>query len=180
MTRWAIHDADKFESIVKRLRGFIDGLQDISKSLGVFSDQQARLKEEIESISDTENLQLICNAVGQEDLADVARQQLRLQAMSCGTREPGPLENNSNLAKDGSSISSIGTSDPQLALPLSASRSQVNQYLPATPAPRPEMHLSQPSARKTLTENDRRRMCQYHDKNPYIEYTEIGGSYLID
>ena len=143
----------------------------------MLSDQQARLKEEIESISDKENLQLICDAAGQEDVADVARQQLQLQEMSCGYREHDPLENNPNLAKDGSSISSRESSDPQLVSSLSASRSQANQCLPATPA-RPETNLSQPSVRKTLTENDRRRMCLYKEKNPYIEHTEIGGSCL--
>lgn len=32
-----------------------------------------------------------------------------------------------------------------------------------------------PAPRKTLTDNDRRRMCQYHDENPSIKQTEIGG-----
>lgn len=75
VTRWAIHDANKFEVITSRLKGFIDGLQDITRWLGVLADQKARLKQEIESISDTESLRLICD-VGSEDVADVARQQL--------------------------------------------------------------------------------------------------------
>jgi hypothetical protein len=32
-----------------------------------------------------------------------------------------------------------------------------------------------PSARRTLTDQDRRRMCQYHDENPTVKQTEIGG-----
>ncbi len=63
-TRWAIHDAEKFKVTVERLRSFIDGLYDITRSLGVLLDQQARLKEEIESVSDTESLQLIRDAAG--------------------------------------------------------------------------------------------------------------------
>lgn len=78
IARWAVHDANKFEVIIKRLRGFIDGLQDITKSLGGLSDQQARLKEEIESISDKQSLQLIRDAAGQKDVTEVARQLLRL------------------------------------------------------------------------------------------------------
>ena len=29
--------------------------------------------------------------------------------------------------------------------------------------------------RKTLTDSDRRRMCQYHEENPSVKQTEIGG-----
>ena len=45
-----------------------------------------------------------------------------------------------------------------------------------TPAPDPKPHPPQPTARKTLTDNDRRRMCQYHEDNPSVKQTEIGGS----
>lgn len=131
VTRWAIHDADKFELIIKRLRGFIDGLQDISKSLGVLSDQQARLKEEIESIADTENLQLICDAAGQEDVADVARQQLQLRRMSSGILESEALDIHSNIVQHGHSISSVRTADSKLALRMSASRPRTTPCPPA-------------------------------------------------
>jgi len=49
----------------------------MTRSLGVLLDQQARLKEEIESVSDRESLQLIRDAAGQEDVANVARQKLQ-------------------------------------------------------------------------------------------------------
>lgn len=77
VTRWAIHDADKFEGIVKQLRGFIDGLQDITKALGIWPDQQARLEEEIESVADVESLRLIRDAAGQQDISHVASRQLQ-------------------------------------------------------------------------------------------------------
>lgn len=77
VTRWAIHDADKFEGIVKRSRGFIDGLQDITKALGTWPDQQARLEEEIESVADVESLRLIRDAAGQQDISHVASRQLQ-------------------------------------------------------------------------------------------------------
>lgn len=38
----------------------------------------------------------------------------------------------------------------------------------------PGVH-STPTPRKTLTDNDRRRMCQYHEENPTVKQTEIGG-----
>lgn len=31
------------------------------------------------------------------------------------------------------------------------------------------------TSRKTLTDSDRRRMCEYHSENPNIKQTEIGG-----
>jgi hypothetical protein len=34
---------------------------------------------------------------------------------------------------------------------------------------------STPTARRTLTDQDRRRMCQYHEDNPTVKQTEIGG-----
>ena len=32
------------------------------------------------------------------------------------------------------------------------------------------------NARKTLTDSDRRRMCEYHEENPNVKQTEIGGT----
>lgn len=37
----------------------------------------------------------------------------------------------------------------------------------------PAIHA--PSPRKTLTDDDRRRMCRYHEENPSVKQTEIGG-----
>jgi hypothetical protein len=39
----------------------------------------------------------------------------------------------------------------------------------------PALHHATPSPRKTLTDSDRRRMCQYHEDNPTVKQTEIGG-----
>ncbi|KAL8773016.1 MAG: hypothetical protein Q9209_002036 [Squamulea sp. 1 TL-2023] len=39
---------------------------------------------------------------------------------------------------------------------------------PPTPIPTPQ------SGRRTLTDQDRRRMCQYHEENPSVKQTEIG------
>ncbi len=41
----------------------------------------------------------------------------------------------------------------------------------STPAP----VLAPPTTRKTLTDQDRRRMCQYHEDHPTVKHTEIGG-----
>lgn len=35
---------------------------------------------------------------------------------------------------------------------------------------------SAPTPRRTLTDADRRRMCQYHEEHPNVKQTEIGGN----
>lgn len=45
---------------------------------------------------------------------------------------------------------------------------------PAPSAPAPS------TARKTLTDQDRRKMCQYHEDHPTVKQTEIGGECRID
>ncbi len=62
--RWNLHDADKCEGIVKQPRVLIDGLQDISRLRGVWSEWQARLKAVMESMADVERLQLVRDAAG--------------------------------------------------------------------------------------------------------------------
>ncbi|KAL3425988.1 centromere binding protein B [Phlyctema vagabunda] len=37
-----------------------------------------------------------------------------------------------------------------------------------------------PSPRKTLTDSDRRRMCQYHEDNPSVKQTEIGAMFGVE
>lgn len=58
-----------------------------------------------------------------------------------------------------------GYQAPPVAIPSVAA--------PLKTAKLPSLHTSTP--RKTLTDADRRRMCQYHEDNPSIKQTEIGG-----
>ena len=60
-------------------------------------------------------------------------------------------------------------SSPPVAIPASAPP-LVKGNTPKLPA----IHAT-PSPRKTLTDSDRRRMCQYHEDNPTVKQTEIGG-----
>lgn len=62
VTSWAVHDAKNFESLIERLRRYVDGLESITKSLGLLEHQHSRLKEEIDSISDVESLRLLRDA----------------------------------------------------------------------------------------------------------------------
>jgi hypothetical protein len=88
VTRWAIHDADKFESMLHRLKEFVDGLESITKSLGLLQEQLERLRQEIESISDAQSLRLLRDASSrkgssQQEILDVASQRLITVAESC-------------------------------------------------------------------------------------------------
>lgn len=66
VTRWAIHDADKFEGMINRLKDFVDGLESLTISLGLLAKQHRLLDEEIESISDVESLRLLRNATSSQ------------------------------------------------------------------------------------------------------------------
>jgi hypothetical protein len=51
----------------------------------------------------------------------------------------------------------------------------------ATPVSASSTHSRTSSTpRKTLTDSDRRRMCQYHEDNPTVKQTEIGGTLALD
>lgn len=81
VTRWAIHDADKFEGMLNRLKEFVDGLESITKSLGLLREQHERLLQEIESISDTQSLRLLRDASSRhgssiQDVSDAASHRL--------------------------------------------------------------------------------------------------------
>jgi hypothetical protein len=81
VTRWAIHDAEKFEGMLNRLKDFVDGLESITRSLGLLREQHERLWQEIESISDTQSLKLLRDASSrhgssQHEVSDAASQRL--------------------------------------------------------------------------------------------------------
>lgn len=59
---------------------------------------------------------------------------------------------------------------PRVLAPVSAITTP-HSAPPATPAPPPPS-----TARRTLTDQDRRRMCQYHEDHPTVKQTEIGGT----
>ena len=59
---------------------------------------------------------------------------------------------------------------PLTAAPLSSISTASNMHQPHA------THVSTgPTPRRTLTDSDRRRMCLYHEENPHVKQTEIGG-----
>jgi ubiquitin-protein ligase len=83
-TRWAVHDASKLEALVTHLKDFVDALQDITSSEeGLLERQQSLLRQEVESISDTQSLRLIRDATssrhsgkGTQTISDAASHRL--------------------------------------------------------------------------------------------------------
>lgn len=60
---------------------------------------------------------------------------------------------------------------PAAPLPLAP----VSSFAPVHPLPPLSNPVPQSTARRTLTDQDRQRMCQYHEDNPTVKQTEIGG-----
>lgn len=65
-------------------------------------------------------------------------------------------------------------SDP--ALPLASAAPPVSAPTPAPPSRKPSIGGSTP--RRTLTDEDRRNMCLYHEDNKTAKQTDIGGNSL--
>lgn len=65
-------------------------------------------------------------------------------------------------------------SAPQVAIPAVAAPLAKGSHKKI-----PGVHTST-TPRKTLTDSDRRRMCQYHEDNPTVKQTEIGGELKVD
>lgn len=66
-------------------------------------------------------------------------------------------------------------STPPVAIPPASAPPLVKGNTPKLPA----IHAT-PSPRKTLTDSDRRKMCQYHEDNPSVKQTEIGAMFGVE
>lgn len=71
----------------------------------------------------------------------------------------------------------FNTSPPVAIPPASA---QVPSLKAATTRPPPAAPTIASQPRKTLTDDDRRRMCQYHIDNPSMKQTEIGALFGVE
>ncbi|KAL8687750.1 MAG: hypothetical protein Q9218_006165, partial [Villophora microphyllina] len=81
-----------------------------------------------------------------------------------------------------SSTPQSSSSAPILApRPIAPSNTSV-EAISATPAapPVPAPIPVPQSGRRTLTDQDRRRMCQYHEENPTVKQTEIGAIFGVE
>lgn len=58
-TKWVIRDREKFISLVAEVKDFVDGLQNITKSLYPVAQQESRTRHGVQRISDVETLDLV-------------------------------------------------------------------------------------------------------------------------
>ncbi|CAN9196467.1 unnamed protein product [Alternaria alternata] len=78
------------------------------------------------------------------------------------------------------------TTHPQLQPLIMPQMPQWPTPLPITPASATPVSASSTHSRtsstprKTLTDSDRRRMCQYHEENPTVKQTEIGAMFGVE
>ncbi|KAL8714261.1 MAG: hypothetical protein Q9220_001990 [cf. Caloplaca sp. 1 TL-2023] len=69
---------------------------------------------------------------------------------------------------------------PRPIAPLTTPIDHITTPHSAPPASVPTPIPTPPSGRRTLTDQDRRRMCQYHDENPTVKQTEIGSLFGVE
>ncbi len=91
ITRWSVHDYERFECLISNIRDIVDALESITSALGVLEKQQTMLVDEIESLSDTQSLGLL-QEVGSSRHAPAALQavsetaSLRLSIVTSSSR----------------------------------------------------------------------------------------------
>ena len=96
---------------------------------------------------------------------------------------PQPLHPLATMPQWPSQITNPSESSPPAPMPLHrpilpmSKTSPILKIAPATtPAPMKPAH-STSTSRKTLSDTDRRRMCEYHNENPNVKQTEIGSKW---
>lgn len=83
-TRWALHDAKQFKDAISRLTAFVDGLVQVTTTLGLLEQryEALRLHEEINTITNEEDLELLVEATSRHSasinktVSDTASQRL--------------------------------------------------------------------------------------------------------
>lgn len=81
-----------------------------------------------------------------------------------------------------SQLTNPSENSPPVSMPLQqrpiAPIVQSPPSAPPEPVPTPPKSApTLPTSRKTLTDDARRRMCKYHEENPTVKQTEIGGKF---
>jgi hypothetical protein len=91
VTKWAIYAGDKFQEKIERLKSLIDGLESVTKSLGVLDTQQSRMHEEINSLNDVVSLKLLRDASisNQDDISDTASRRIMMIEGGSTTEQSG-------------------------------------------------------------------------------------------
>ena len=97
--QWAVHDKDKFGAMVTDLKDLIDQLRDLTASVADLERQRRTFIEEVSSVSDVSTLELLEEALKEDDeeASDIASQRI-LQLTNgsvCETMDRMTLESDS-------------------------------------------------------------------------------------
>jgi hypothetical protein len=121
VTRWSVHDHERFRALITHIRELLDDLESITYSLSVQARQRALLYHEINSISDTESLRLLQSVAAESPVSP-----LLLAVADRASQQLSRLSNTSSTASYHTAKTqvSVGVSViqvPQLVLPSAQS-----------------------------------------------------------
>jgi len=95
VTQWAIHDLDKFRTLVEKITNLLDAFEGITSALGILKRQQPLLMKEVESVSDRQSRRLLQEAtsstksVSLRFISDAASVRLSILNASTATESSG-------------------------------------------------------------------------------------------
>ncbi|KAL8976656.1 MAG: hypothetical protein Q9205_007382 [Flavoplaca limonia] len=115
-TKWAVHDKQKFMTFVGDIHQFINGLEAITDSVEMATKRAAFIREELSTVEDPEDLQLIAEACenGNQPWSDAAS--IALGASVCGASNYNRIREwmRANSDVQMSTIVDYAESDPAL------------------------------------------------------------------
>lgn len=101
--------------------------------------------------------------------------------MQSSFSSPQPLHPLDTMPQWPSQITNPSENSPPAVVPLHRPILPLSKTMPlptiSTSVASSKSHSSSTS-RRTLTDSDRRRMCEYHNDNPNVKQTEIGGMFM--
>ena len=82
--RWVAYDKKKFSSLVTEVKDFINGLQEITKSISTVAYQNSRMRDHIQRINDVETLSFVTEVcdVDHRDISDAASDRLEVLSLT--------------------------------------------------------------------------------------------------
>jgi hypothetical protein len=91
-TRWAVCDRKKFTKLIDEVKGFVDGLQDITESISTVARQEGMMRFGVQQIKDTDTLQIVSDVCENDypDISDAAS--IKLDVLTITTTRRDEIE----------------------------------------------------------------------------------------
>jgi hypothetical protein len=149
-SRWVIHDKKKFTSLLAEVKDLIDGLQNITKSISTVVHQELRLRNGIQQINNSETLDLLAEACGEEypQISDAAS--ARIEALSLASSRRLEIE---DWSSEVDTLRDKTTADIE-SLTVTELKHSIYGLLQSSPlASPPSKHLSRLGLLRVILEN---------------------------